>query len=115
MAFVRETFPNIDNFHYWAALNTPDSPFRRGWILGFPHVHAWATDVLTMICYLTDCKGGQLEVGTDKQMLHSESLQPEPGLCAILTADQWHGVRPITEGERIAVIVTAFPQGSPST
>lgn len=112
MEFVFELMPKAVRWHQWAANNTPDTPKAGDWLTGFPHIHAWPADVVTLICYLTACEGGALEIADNKAMRRAKSVEPSPGSCVLLSPDVWHGVRPISAGERLAVIVTGFPQSS---
>ena len=110
MAFARSVLPKDARFKFWSNVVTPQSHTAKGrdWIAGFPHVHAWGAGVFTLMCYLTDCEGGQIELAADKHMTDAKSVQPAPGVCVICDGDEWHGIRPVTAGERLAILVTAF-------
>ena len=107
MDFVRETLP-ASQYHFWAGYNTAQTPCSGIWLHGFPHVHHWDKGTITMICYLTECEGGNIAIGQDKEMEGATEQSPEPGKCVFVQADEWHGVKKIEAGERLTVIVTAF-------
>ena len=109
--WARRMLPADSRLKFWSNHVTPHSEIADGWVRGFPHVHAWDATVWTLLCYLTDCEGGQIEVSDFPDMARAESVQPAPGVCVMCHGDQWHGVRPVTAGERLGVVVTAFPQG----
>ena len=109
MTFVNEHMPEASHFHYWAADNTSKTAVSGEWLKGFPHKHTWPDGVVTMICYLTACEGGAIELGKDSRLEGAVPILPAPGLCLFLSPDVWHGVRPITQGHRQTIIVTGFP------
>ena len=109
MEFVAGQMPHCVKWEQWSANNTPETRLEKGWLHGFPHKHAWEPGTITMICYLTKCEGGAIELADDETMADAQSVYPEPGLCVLVSPEVWHGVRPIIKGERTTVIVTGHP------
>jgi hypothetical protein len=111
MEFVRSALPTDGYYKFWSNRVSPNSESNGKWLRGFPHVHAWDEKTWTMICYLTACEGGEILVADHKHMRHAESVSPAPGLCVMVNGNQWHGIRPVLAGERLAIIITAFRAG----
>lgn len=107
MPFIHEYLPAI-RYQFWSGYNTPETRLEGDWLHGFPHVHSWPSGTITLVCYLTECGGGNIAIGKDQSMIDSYEFSPEPGKCVYIEAEEWHGVRPITSGKRLTVIVTGF-------
>lgn len=119
----RRDDPPPEPFLSWAISHQPvsgklkfwASKIRAGlepdtWFAGFPHVHVWGSDVLTMILFVQAPQaGGEFGIGGVDKDDPYQFVTPEAGLAVFVDGDTWHGVKTVSEGERLAVIVTRVP------
>ncbi len=115
-SWVRDQMPpNCRNvIGYWVGVITPDSELDGDWVKGYPHIHAitmgWEPSTTTVMTYLTaPTKGGEFALGTSKESDPYTLIKVTPGLTVKCDAVTWHGVKPVLEGTRIALITTGCP------
>lgn len=122
--WVKENMPaENSDIHYWVtyvrplARNLTDlagEPLSLvDWNPGFPHIHSisqgWERNIHTLMTYLQPADlGGEIGVAgyTDGPYTF---YKPYPGMAVLVDSDEWHGVKPVLKGTRIALLATGFP------
>ena len=103
------------NMFYWIGFTTPETELDGDWVDRFPHTHAkavgWEGETTSVITYLIAPEaGGELGVGGRDENDPYEFIQPKAGLTVIIDALMWHGVKPVMQGARIALVASGTPQ-----
>ena len=94
---------------------TPNSPRNGEWVKGYPHIHSatmgWKPEVFTIITYLiVPESGGEFMMGGANVDDPYEVIKVKPGLSVGTDSVTWHGVLPVHEGRRVALITNGFPE-----
>lgn len=115
-SWVRNLMPENcrGNIGYHVIALTPDSPAADGWHKGFPHSHItsvdWQPETTSAVTYLaTPERGGEFGLGGLRKNDPYEFIDPEPGMTVMCDATQWHGVRQVLQGTRIALVTSGPP------
>ena len=111
--WVEAYFPAGYTFEYWQA-GVVAGDGSDDWVGGFPHVHnqtmGWGTDDMSMMVYVqAPNAGGQSAIGGTDPNDPYEILEITPGLAIVVDGDTYHGVKPVTSGLRLAIIIGAHP------
>ena len=105
--FKVELDMNVKRWEWQVTCNKPGGPVSEDgeWVQTFPHKHGWDRTV-TMSMWLQAPEGGG-ELVLKPEGREDVVIVPEPGLCAFMSGDVLHGVRPVTGSvNRIGLLVT---------
>ncbi len=121
MRYVRPHFPPGAKLHWEVASITEESEHDGEWVEGYPHKHVetmgWEPGTMTVMLYLVAPEeGGELAIGSENRDDPFELIKIEPGFGVVIDSNTYHGVKPVTKGKRLALVISdgAMRHGRPA-
>lgn len=114
LSWIKSLLPSwCTSYGHWVGFSSPDSALSGDWVAPFPHRHVdsmgWTPETMTLLLYLTvPEEGGEIAIGGHKKTDPYTLVQPTPGLAVMCDSVTWHGVKPVVNGTRTALINTGW-------